>query len=85
MTTGAQRFTMQHLIAAAALGGTAVAMFLSRAEALAVRLSPAVRQACAQWWPLLLILAGGTLWLIHAKFQKPAHHGAIAAWTGTKQ
>lgn len=76
MTTSAQRFTFQHLIAAAALTGTATAVFLSKMDGLAVRLSPEVRQACAVWWPLLLILAGGILWLIHAKSQGTARHGA---------
>ena len=78
MTTSAQRFTVQHLIAAAALAGTATALFLSRLDVLAVRLSPAVRQACAQWWPLLLILAGGILWLIHAKTHRRVGHDAEA-------
>lgn len=85
MTTSAQRFTIQHLIAAAALTGTATALLLSRLDELAVRLSPAVRQACAQWWPLLLILAGGTLWLIHTKSHRTAGHdtGATTATTAT--
>ena len=79
MTTSAQRFTFQHLIAAAALAGTATALFLSNLDLLAVRLNPAVRQACAQWWPLLLILAGGILWLIHANSQKAGRQGTATA------
>ena len=79
MTKSAHCFTMQHLIATAALAGTATALFLSRLDVLAVRLSPAVRQACSQWWPLLLILAGGILWLIHANSQKAGEQGRATA------
>lgn len=75
MITHAQRFTFQHLIAAAALAGTATAVFLSKLDVLAVRLSPAVRQTCAQWWPLLPILAGGILWLVHEKSRGTARQG----------
>ena len=84
MTTSAQQFTIQHLIAAAALAGTATALFLSRLDVFAVRLSPAVRQACAQWWPLLLILAGGILWLIHAKSHGTAGRDAGATTGRTR-
>ena len=86
MTTSAQRFTVQHLIATAALAGTATAVFLSKLDGLAVRLSPAIRQACAQWWPLLLILAGGILWLIHAKAHKTTRHATttMAVMTETR-
>ena len=86
MTTSAQRFTVQHLIAAAALAGTATAVFLSKLDELAVRLSPAIRQACAQWWPLLLILAGGILWLIQAKSHRTTRHAAttMAVMTETR-
>jgi len=85
MTTSVQRFTIQHLIAAAALAGTATAVFLSKLDGLAVRLSPAVRQACAQWWPLLLIVAGVVLWLIHAKSQQPVRPGAWTTTTMTRE
>jgi hypothetical protein len=78
MTTSAHRFTVQHLIAAAVLAGTATALFLSNLDGLTVRLSPAVRQACGQWWPLLLIVAGGILWLIHAKSHRTEAHNAGA-------
>jgi len=86
MTTSAQRFTVQHLIAAVALASTATAVFLSKLDGLAVRLSPAIRQAYAQWWPLLLILAGGILWLIHAKAHRTTRHAAttIAVMTETR-
>ena len=85
MTTSAHRFTLQHLVAAAALAGTGTALFLNKLDVLAVRLSPAIRQVCAQWWPLLLIVTGGILWLIHANSQNPKGRGATMATTVTRE
>ena len=84
MTTSAHRFTLQHLIAAAALTGTGTALFLNKLDVLAVRLSPAIRQVCAQWWPLLLIVTGGILWLIHASSQK-AHRATSTMTTAPRE
>jgi len=86
MATGTHRFTAQHLIAAAALGGLATVLFQSKLEALAVRLSPAARQSFSELWPLSLIFAGGVLWVMHAISEK--RRGRIAApltSRGTKQ
>jgi len=62
-------FWKDDTIAAAALAATGTAVFQSKLDALATQWNIPALSALVQWWPLLLIIGGLIVLLLHPHMQ----------------
>jgi hypothetical protein len=62
-------FWKDDTIAAAALAATGTAAFQSKLDALAIQWNSPALSALVEWWPLLLIIGGLILLLLHPQAQ----------------
>ena len=60
-------FWKDDTIAAAAFAATGTAAFQSKLDALAIRWNSPALSALIEWWPLLLIIGGLTVLLLHPR------------------
>ena len=68
-------FWKDDTIAAAALAATGTAAFQNKLDALAIQWNSPAMSALVEWWPLLLIIGGLVLLLLHPQAQSRRRTG----------
>ncbi len=69
-------FWTEDTVAAATLAATGSAAFQSKLSALAIKWNMPALYALVQWWPMLLIIAGLILLLVHPRAEASQPHAA---------